>query len=272
MQHEYCRAEVNPSPKSLSVFFDGTNEPWCNGGGRIYFPPLTQPCDPMNRDQTTANMTYYRNQRRALSSAIPQGHHRILDVGCGAGHFGAYLKESGRAHQVFGLELSSEAAAEAERHLDGVVCADLDTFDLASLCSYWGNDGFDFVVCADVLEHVKDPWHTLSALTSLLRTTGKAVISLPNVRHWSVFMPLLLQGKWQYTDAGIMDRTHLRFFTHSTARDLIEGAGLRVDTVSPQIGGKWRILSRISGRLFDELIAIQYIFVAGRTIDVAKRH
>jgi SAM-dependent methyltransferase len=207
---------------------------------------------------------YYRNQRKPLSTHIPPGAHSVLDVGCGAGHFGAYLKESGKAARVFGIELLPEAAQEARAHLDKVVCANLDTYDLVHLPEDLGLGSFDYIVCADVLEHVKDPWTKLAGLGGLLKPEGKVIVSVPNVRHWSVILPLVARGRWDYQSEGIMDQTHLRFFTHSTASELIERAGFSVSKSVPQIGGRWKSLSRISLGLADEFLAIQYVFVASQ--------
>lgn len=206
--------------------------------------------------------SYYRNQRKSLSVHIPDGNHRILDVGCGSGYFGAYLKESGKANQVFGIELMEEAATEAATLLDGVICADLDVFELSNLTDEWDEISFDFIVCADVLEHVKNPWATLNSLAKYLKPGGKLIISIPNVRHWSVVFPLLFRGRWDYQDAGIMDRTHLRFFTKSTASELIKKTGLSLSSDIPLIGGRWRILSKLSRGGLDEFLAVQFVFVA----------
>lgn len=207
---------------------------------------------------------YFRHERKSLSAHIPVGSHRVLDVGCGAGHFGAYLKKSSKAEKVYGVELFKDAADEAAHNLDGVICADLDSLDLSTLQREWGDSAFDYIVCADVLEHVKNPWKTLAALTKLLDTDGKVVVSLPNVRHWSVLLPLLFRGQWEYQEAGIMDRTHLRFFTKSTACDLVRSVGFHTVSITPLIGGRWRTLSKASAHLLDEFLAIQFVLVAER--------
>lgn len=214
------------------------------------------------RNSIQNNNNYYRNQRKSLSVHIPDGKHQILDVGCGSGYFGAYLKESGKANQVFGIELIEEAATEAATLLDRVICADLDVFDLSTLSDKWGEISFDFIVCADVLEHVKNPWATLASLAKYLKPGGKLVVSIPNVRHWSVVVSLLLRGRWDYQDAGIMDRTHLRFFTKSTGSELIFGAGFELLICKPLIGGRWSILSKLTAHLLDEFLAIQYVYVS----------
>lgn len=214
---------------------------------------------------TNPNIDYFRNQRRALSTNIPEGENLILDVGCGAGHFGGYLKASGKAKQVYGIEVFSEAANEAISHLDRVKCADLDTLNLDELHQQWNKVKFDFIVFADVLEHTKDPWRLLDEFKAWLLPEGKVIISVPNIRHWKILSDLFVKGRFDYQDAGIMDRTHLRFFTKSTAHEMITNAGYSVSAVQPQIGGRWKTLSTASKGLFDEFLAIQFVFVSELT-------
>jgi 2-polyprenyl-3-methyl-5-hydroxy-6-metoxy-1,4-benzoquinol methylase len=221
-------------------------------------------------DSHEVDRGYYRNERRPLSVHIPRGPHVILDVGCGAGHFGAYLKRSGKAATVVGIELFPDAAEEARSQLDAVVCANLDYYDLAGMQADLGHDKFDVITCADVLEHVRDPWKTLERLGQHLSDDGSVIVSVPNVRHWSVLLPLLLKGRWDYRDAGIMDRTHLRFFTKSTAVELLRNAGLSPSSVNPLLGPRWRTLSRWTLGLLEEFLAIQYVIVARRHALVAR--
>lgn len=206
--------------------------------------------------------SYYRNERRPLSIHIPAGDNIILDIGCGAGHFGAYLKRCGKATTVVGIELFPEAAEEARSQLDAVACANLDHYDLANMKTDLGRDRFDIITCADVLEHVRDPWGVLKELGGHLNVDGKVIVSVPNVRHWSVLLPLLVKGRWDYSEAGIMDRTHLRFFTKSTAIELVRKSGLKPISVNPLLGPRWRTLSRWTLGLFEEFLAIQYVIVA----------
>lgn len=215
----------------------------------------------MNHNQEVDH-SYYRNERRPLSVHIPDGDNVILDIGCGAGHFGAYLKHCGKAVTVVGIELVPHAAEEARSQLDAVVCADLDHYDLANIRSDLGYDKFDVITCADVLEHVRDPWRTLDALGRHLNGTGVVIVSLPNVRHWSVVLPLVFKGRWDYRNAGIMDRTHLRFFTKQTAIELLRDSGLTPSSVNPLLGPRWRTLSRWTLGLLEEFFAIQYVIVA----------
>lgn len=210
------------------------------------------------------DLSYFSHERKPLSVHIPKGKHRVLDVGCGAGYFGAFLKESDKAEKVYGIELFKDAADEAAKHLDGVLCADLDTLNLSTLSNEWGVHAFDVIVCADVLEHVKNPWGVLAGLTELLAPNGKIIVSLPNVRHWSVLLPLLLRGRWDYQDAGIMDRTHLRFFTKSTMSQLLGSANLNIVQMQPLIGGKWKLVDKYSLHLLRDFVTVQWVMVGTR--------
>ena len=140
--------------------------------------------------------------------------------------------------------------------------------DAARLPSDLGR--FDCIVAADVLEHLADPWTALREACGLLEPGGTVVVSLPNVRFFEVFWELGVRGRWPRRDHGIFDATHLRWFTLRDARDLLEGAGLRVDEVRPQIRVR-RGGSRLDRRFgwlartpLSELFAFQHVLSASR--------
>ena len=95
------------------------------------------------------------------------------------------------------------------------------------------SDKFDCIVFNDVLEHMSDPWSALEIAGDVLNNCGRVVASIPNVRHYTVLVPLLIKGRWTYHDVGILDRTHLRFFTRSTVRELFETTGWAVESITP---------------------------------------
>jgi methionine biosynthesis protein MetW len=166
----------------------------------------------------------YENPRPEVAALVPRGARRILDLGCSSGALGAALKARQEAH-VTGIELDGDYARDAERRLDRVVRADLESAALDGL------GPFDCLIAADVLEHLRDPWTTLRRYAGLLDAGGAAVVSLPNVRHWETFWQVGVRGTWPRRSEGIFDRTHLRWFTLADAHALIEGAGLRVEEV-----------------------------------------
>ncbi|HET6175194.1 MAG TPA: class I SAM-dependent methyltransferase [Gaiellales bacterium] len=164
---------------------------------------------------------YFEFTRPELRALVPASARRVLDVGCGAGALGAALKGE-RGCQVVGLEAFPEAAARARTRLDEVLELDLDS--LAALPPSIGS--FDAMVFGDVLEHLRDPKRLLGALLPSLSPEGALVFSVPNVRHWSVVCPLLVNDSWEYTDAGLLDRTHVHFFTLKEFCSLLAGLGL----------------------------------------------
>ena len=145
---------------------------------------------------------------------------RVLDVGCATGYLARLLSE--RGNQVVGIEIDAVAASQAEPWLERIVIGDLEKLDLDSELEA---DRFDAIVLADVLEHLSDPLAVLRQTPSLLRPGGSVIVSIPNVAHGAVRLALL-GGHFDYQPLGLLDDTHLRFFTRSTVDDLLRAAGL----------------------------------------------
>lgn len=165
---------------------------------------------------------YYDNARREMLAFVPQDAYRILDIGCGSGAFARLLQESTRK-EIWGIELDASAAAIATASMHKVMCGPAEQH-LDALPDHY----FDCIVLNDVLEHLIDPWGMLIKLKNKLSAVGVIVASIPNVRHYKNLWNLLAAGDWQYTDAGILDKTHLRFFTARTTRQLFEDQGYRI--------------------------------------------
>jgi 2-polyprenyl-3-methyl-5-hydroxy-6-metoxy-1,4-benzoquinol methylase len=144
---------------------------------------------------------------------------RVLEVGCSVGHVTEHLVANGNT--VVGIEIDPDAAEEARRHAAEVHVADLDRTSLGDLVQ----GPFDVVVFGDVLEHLRDPSAALAAGCRLLAAEGFVVVSIPNVAHADVRL-MLLEGAWQYQEHGLLDDTHLRFFTREGLRALLASVGL----------------------------------------------
>ncbi len=166
---------------------------------------------------------YFSFVRKDIAPLLPNNCGAVLELGCGVGSTLAWLKKTGQARTTTGIELCAEPAAIARTQVDRVFEGDVDCV-LANLA----DEKFNVILCLDVLEHLPNPWATVQALYSLLLPGGSIVISVPNIRHYSVVLPLLLRGTWQYQPAGIMDRTHLRFFTRRSAQDMLIQVGFAI--------------------------------------------
>lgn len=165
------------------------------------------------------------NTSHALVLDLVGADKRVLDVGCASGYLAEALGAQG--NKVSGVELDPEAAEKARPFLDRLVVGNVEDLDLVA---EFGPGEFDVLVFADVLEHVKDPVDVLRRSRPLLAEGGYAVLSIPNVAHGSVRLALL-RGRFDYQPLGLLDDTHLRFFTRSSLDRMVVDAGfVAVDT------------------------------------------
>lgn len=172
---------------------------------------------------------YYQHARPEVANLVPKTARKILDVGCATGQLGAALKRRGPDVEVVGIELDPQAASRAAQKLDRVLQENLDELQALLFPHHY----FDCIIFADVLEHLRRPEHLLDTLKPYLSPGGSVVISIPNARHYSVLLELLVQGRWDYQAEGILDQTHLRFFTWRSLQQLLANARLAVDVVEP---------------------------------------
>ncbi|HMH50495.1 MAG TPA: class I SAM-dependent methyltransferase [Candidatus Acidoferrum sp.] len=148
---------------------------------------------------------------------------RVLELGCASGYMSQVLVERFGC-TVVGIECDPEAAERARAACGRVIVADIDALDFAAAL---GAERFDVIVCADVLEHLRDPGRALAALRPLLAPDGYVVASLPNVGHVAIVAELL-NGRFPYGPLGLLDDTHLRFFTRQSVYECFERAGFLV--------------------------------------------
>jgi 2-polyprenyl-3-methyl-5-hydroxy-6-metoxy-1,4-benzoquinol methylase len=170
---------------------------------------------------------YYAQARSELLPLLePFAGAVILDVGCGAGELGKLLKSRG-AGPVHGIECIAGEATAAARIYDKVHACPAEQVDFSACQGF-----FDIIICADILEHLADPWDLLCRLRGTLKSTGFIVASIPNVRNRRV-IGNLLAGKFEYLSAGILDKTHLRFFTFDSVVKLFADTGYRIESMGP---------------------------------------
>ncbi len=151
----------------------------------------------------------------------------VLEVGCHTGYFGLELKN--RGFEVWGLELNGDAACVARERLDRVFVGSIERYLQTPA---FRNLRFDYIVFGDVLEHLSDPVQVLSQCRGMLNENGAVLASIPNVAHAAVRL-MLLEGRWEYAEHGILDDTHLRFFTASSIVELFDRAGFTVEDIEP---------------------------------------
>lgn len=203
----------------------------------------------------------YSATREELLPFVPPAARHILDVGCGTGGFGRTMRAHKSDIELWGIE-PEESAGDAARQVYDHVVTGFFPDDRLGLPP--GN--FDTVLMLDVLEHMVEPEEALDGARPLLAPGGVVVASIPNVRHFDVWWPLVRHGRWTYTDTGLMDRTHLRWFTRSSIEEMFVGRGwevlslVGVNRIKP-VGWKAKSIARL-GRGMEDMFYLQYVVTA----------
>lgn len=190
----------------------------------------------------------YEGLNLRLLDQITHPPRRVLDLGCGVGNLGRVFKERWNC-DVTGVTYSAQEAERASQYLDRVFVSDLNEWTPDSL------EKFDLIVCSHVLEHLYQPEQLLQRLRPALEEGGTLAVALPNLLFWKERLQLL-RGRFRYTEGGIMDSTHFRFYDYVTAQELIRSGGFRVtqaqaDGVVP-LGPLRRVLPASWARGFDQ--------------------
>jgi len=209
-----------------------------------------------------ADPTYFTHTRPEMAALVPGEARRLLEIGCSSGGFAASIARPGRV--MWGIELDPTAAEQARSR---------QVFDRLFNCGFDAalpqleSSSFDCIIANDVIEHLTDPWVAARSIHSLLAPGGQLVMSIPNIRYWEVVRDLWIEGQWEYEDSGIMDRTHLRFFTISSIRRILMSTGFRIDRLfgisrGPEPPWKLKLISKVVCRDYEELLFRQIAVVA----------
>lgn len=220
----------------------------------------------IRKSASYSDADYYAKARPEMVRFVPDGARCILEVGCAEGTFGASLKRTDSSRVVHGIELVDEAAKIAQHSLDKVYCGAIEDV-LPAL-----KEGqYDAIVFNDVLEHLAEPEKVLTDIKLKLANGGCVVASIPNIRHYRVLKQLLLESDFKYQDWGVLDRTHLRFFTKKSMERMFDASGFVIRTIEGipanwEMDARWwRYLNLIAplfrGRI-DDLKFVQYAIVA----------
>jgi len=210
------------------------------------------------------SFSYFQNKRPEMLTYIPDTSNTILDVGCGCGDFGELVKVA-LSSEVWGVEINTHAIEIASQKLDRVICGDF-TNDLGL-----PERKFDCIIFNDVLEHMIDPFTSLSNAKKFLKHGGVIVASIPNVRYFPNIWELVVKKDWQYSEWGILDRTHLRFFTYRSILSTLDSLGYSVqcieginpvEQVHPVYSRKFRIFNLLSFKQIEDMRYLQFAVVA----------
>ena len=197
---------------------------------------------------------YFGHSRTEIAPLLPNKATKILDIGCGRGATSLWLKSLYPDARFVGVEGNESLRSELAKVFDEVHIADLNQ-GMPVIASA------DLVLLLDVLEHTVNPEEILRKIVASAANDAVFIVSLPNVAHLSVSAPLFLQGRFDYQEAGILDRTHLRFFVRGSAIGLLNAAGLQVlQGIESGLGGpKTRLLDRLTLGLLRDRLVKQYI-------------
>ena len=202
---------------------------------------------------------YWSEMRSHVADLVPASAGRVLDVGCNDGAFGAGLLARRPGREVWGIEPHDLDAQTAAGRLTGVATG----FYPEALDRVPGS--FDCISFNHVLEHMVDPWQALRMTRARLAPGGVIVGEIPNVRHLPFLVDLAVRGRFDYVDSGLLDRTHVRFFTRSSAHDLFESSGFSVDEFRPVVAmgnARFPRTSRLVARVIGDLSYLAFAFRA----------
>jgi O-antigen biosynthesis protein len=209
----------------------------------------------------TPNSLDKENIDRLAVDKIPENS-RVLDIGCATGHIGEYLIREKKC-LVYGVEERSDEANIAKKILTEVISADIEQeLSVKRILDLVRGEKFDVILATSVIEHLEDQSGFLRNCKKLLKQNGIIVASTPNIAHWTMRLSLL-KGNFDYTEYGILDNTHLHFFTVKTFLQLFEKNNFAVkELLIDPVGGGYPRISRILAKWFSRIFAYQILIVA----------
>ncbi|MFK5882353.1 MAG: class I SAM-dependent methyltransferase [Sulfurospirillum sp.] len=206
---------------------------------------------------------YFSNVRLDLLNLTPKCNKRgnVLEIGAGSGDTLLYAKQNGYAKKIYGVELCElKNSFQKSEEFEEFIIGNIEQIKLP-----FEKNFFDVILCGDVLEHLVDPYNIVRKLRLILKDDGVLIASLPNIRQIQILKQIFLEGDFKYTNAGILDKTHLRFFCKKNMLELFEKNGFEVVNIVSNIylhGGKTSLFNKLTFGKFEEFLTTQYHLVS----------
>jgi 2-polyprenyl-3-methyl-5-hydroxy-6-metoxy-1,4-benzoquinol methylase len=166
---------------------------------------------------------YYSLPRLDILSLINDKHKKILEIGCAFGELGKSIKRNFPEVIIDGIELNPHSRDFLLDIYNNVSIGNIEFLDFSKI-----DNEYDLIIIADVLEHLYDPWRILNLLHEKLSDNGNVIVSVPNLRNSGILFNLIVRGRFEYAESGLMDRTHIRWFTRHEIIQALDDAGLQV--------------------------------------------
>jgi len=205
---------------------------------------------------------YFSNTRFEIKPLLPIFSDSVLEIGCGNGATLKWLKESNMCKTTTAIELVESMAKEAEKSVDKVYIGDCEKIVLDLI-----PNSYDLILCLDVLEHMIDPWIFIEKVQLSLKPGGIIVASIPNIRNANVIAKLLFNKTFKYESHGLLDKTHLRFFTKISAQELMNIDFLVIEKMITNpipLFTKTGIFNFLTFGIFKELLTTQFLIKSSR--------
>jgi 2-polyprenyl-3-methyl-5-hydroxy-6-metoxy-1,4-benzoquinol methylase len=216
----------------------------------------------MEENYLQKNDTYFNKIRYDIVKLISGNNLKILEIGAGHCDTLVYLKEKKIAKEVVAVELIRKFGSNQDSvNLDKLIICKIEDLNINEYKNY-----FDIIIFADVLEHLIEPWDVLENSKKMLKDNGKIIVSLPNIRFYESFISIILKGRFPYSDQGLFDITHMRFFCKNDMNIMFSKLNFFIEKQYPIFKlankiGRAYILNFITFGLFEEFLSLQYVTV-----------
>jgi 2-polyprenyl-3-methyl-5-hydroxy-6-metoxy-1,4-benzoquinol methylase len=211
--------------------------------------------------QSAFDPAYHEVERPDVVSFITEPSGTVLDVGCAGGATGRAIKRKFPGTRVIGIELNADAAAHARQYLDLVISKSFYDIDPAQ---EWGGEEIGTVLLFDVLEHLDDPWRALVKLREFISARTRVLACIPNVRNLDT-LNQLAAGRWEYAPRGVLDITHVRFFTLEEMRKLFAQTGYEIVAADPLTHPE--LMAQFITAQGADFVATEHLRVKARSVD-----